>query len=94
MNQELNTEPKRSADRWPTARRKLAHDVASLIALVSLFGLIKAKGNGFFKSGGQLKMRNLINLIMKIIFALILKSFNFMPYLMDMGFIFVKLTDP
>ena len=94
MNKELKTEPKRSADRWPTARRKLAHDLAILIVLVSLVGLFKAKGSGFIKSGGHLKMRKLINLIMKIIFAVILKSCNFIPYLMDMGIIFIKLTDP
>ena len=94
MNSEPITEPKRSADRWPTARRNLANDVASLITIVSLVTLIKAKGNGFFKSGGKLKMRKLINLIMKIIFAVILKFCNVMPYLMDMGVIFVKLTDP
>ena len=62
--------------------------------IITLVGFIKVKSNGFFKTGGHLKLRKLVCLVMKIIFAVILKSFNFMPYLMDMGFIFVKLTDP
>ena len=94
MNSEINTEPNRSGDRWPTTRRMLGHDLASLITIVSLVGFIKSKGNGFFKSGGHHKLRKLINLIMKIIFSVILKFCNFMPYLMDIGLIFVKLTDP
>ena len=94
MNLELNTEPKRSVDRERIAGRMLGNHVGSLITIITLVGFIKVKSNGFFKSGGLLKLRKLVCLVMKIIFAVILKSFNFMPYLMDMGFIFVKLTDP
>ena len=94
MNLEVNTEPILSADRDLSPKRVLARSVANLITIFALEGIILVKGIGFFKSGGNLKIRKVINLIMKIIFAVILKSCNFMPYLMDMGLIFMKLTDP